>query len=57
MNTMVQDMTWDVIQEVEGSEIQAMSESDAEEVNGAWVQFVAFGAGIAIGIGIAYFTR
>ena len=37
MNAMVHDMTWDVIQEVEGDEIVNLSESDQEKVGGGWL--------------------
>ena len=57
MNTMVQEMSWDMATQQEGSEITALSSKDIKEVNGAFVEYIAFGAGLAIGIGISYLTR
>ena len=37
MNAMVHDMTWDVIEEKEGSNALSLSQSEVEEVSGGFV--------------------
>ena len=43
MNTMTNAMTWDVIAKYEGSEIQAISATEAKEVNGGIWPAIAIG--------------
>lgn len=57
MNTMTNDMTWDAIAANEGSEIEAMTSTEADEVSGGFADWIVAAVGIAVGLGIAYLTR
>lgn len=57
MAAITESMDWGVVAVQEGSEITPLTCEEMEEVAGGWVQFVAWGAGIAIGMAIAYITR
>lgn len=62
MNAMVHDMTWNVIQETEGDQIQAISDAEVEEVSGGWFWIAAavVGAGVSgfgVGLGVSYWAN
>lgn len=57
-NTMTNDMTWGAIAANEGSEIEAISATEAEEVSGGndWPTYVQVGASVVALAAAAYIT-
>ena len=54
---MTSDMTWDAIVANEGSEIEAISATEVDEVSGGIPAIVYLAAGIAVGLVVTYVTR